>query len=151
MDGYTPDEWNDVVEAPILVNAGVAAADFSIASFVAEIKATHDAIKSAKQEFADSAVIQQLVTTYETRSKEDYPEQEHSELSEEDLIGQIVETRALVRDKSGDQEVGFFTDFLLTMAKRSAEASGEEFLGTGETVSEKEHVFLKKLRAALTD
>src|SRR5690348_9219661 len=118
MDGYTPDEWKSVIEAPILVNGGVIAADFSIVSFAAEIKSTLQSIRAAKQEFPGSTVVQQIASTYEARREEDFPEPEEGKVSQDEVIAKIVGVRDLVRGKSGDQEAQHFTNFLLTAAKR---------------------------------
>lgn len=148
MDGYSAEEWNVVVAAPMSAGLGVMGADFSIISVYSEFKETIRAVMDGGQHFPQSKVIQELMTAYENSGNQQ-PPTNGSGSATDVILKQVGQARGLVRAKSGDQEAQFYADFIREIAKRTAEASGEGLFGTGEKVSGKERSYLENLEKAL--
>lgn len=165
---YSQDEWKTIASVPQSVGAIMASAGFSgLIGSGKEMFASVRGIMNAKQEFANNALIQEIVPDAKDRSKamENAKEQreflmnkikENNVKSSEELRSLILEdckkSIELIEAKEDANTVAEYKKWILNVAEGVANAAKEGgFLGFGgERFSEKEQKLFKELQTILS-
>jgi len=154
-DSFTPEEWNTLISAPMMVSYAVAgAAPGGGIAFVKEMKAVADAIYDAGEQYPKGSLIEAVVSQIKANATDQYegPKQKVSagEIKEKALevcrqVNQISQSKASVEESDS------YKGWLLAVAQKVAEASKEgSFLGFGGTrVNDSEAAALSEIAAAL--
>lgn len=151
---YTDQEWELLRTAPMLVGAGVVAAEPSglvagMKEATAISKAMLDGLQAhaglplfvalgADKERPDTSVLKTKGTTME-----------RVEAQKEKGLDAARDALALLASKGDEGEAEAYRAWLLDVARRTAEAGKER--GTGEMVSQHEKDYLAALEAALSE
>jgi hypothetical protein len=155
---FTDEEWARLERAPMVAGMAISLADPG-----GPIEAVKESLAAMKTvaEAAQSGSRGELVETV-AQSFAEKVRQRHSPLGDfkprgalagEEILGELRTVNELVTQKATPEEAAGFREWLLTAAKRAAEAAKEGgFLGfKAERVSEGEQHMLDKLREVLCE
>jgi hypothetical protein len=154
-EDFTPDEWDELIKAPMVVSYSVmGAAPSGGIGLVKEMKAVADAIFDSGEMAPAGSLIQTVVNEIKT----DATNRSHG--AKETISAGEIKVRALescrnvariLQSKTTEEEANGYKRWLLSIAKSVAEASKEGgFLFFGGTrVSDSETAALTEIASAL--
>ena len=154
-DKFAPDEWNALIEAPMLVGfAAVGASPSGSLGFVREMVTIADALVEAGQEVSADSLVGCVVAEIKANPKK--------LLYERKRKASIVQARSkaletcrravhILRAKASSNEVSAYKDWVLGVGRKVAGATPEEnFLGFGRVrTNESKAAVLNEIAVAL--
>lgn len=149
---YTPEEWDLIVDGPILAGSVIITADPAFFGALKESAAIVQAIKEFS-ETSESQLIREIGNALQTGHKlknPDFPKNQGPEAAMTHLIAECRRAAEIVTAKSPEESLPY-RQHLVEIAKITAESSKEGgFLGFGATrVSEQEKAAIQQLANAL--
>jgi len=149
---YSTEEWQEIVNAPVLAGMLVIASDPAIFGSIKESAAVAKTINELGQT-SDTELIREIGQAMSGEQKPQMPElptKEGPAAVSKSLIDMCQAAALIVQEKS-PEESEVFNRYLIDVAERTAESSKEGgFLGIGATrVSEKEKAAISQLATAL--
>ena len=147
-DNFTPDEWKQVVQSPMLAGLAVTAADpGGLWSAIKEGSGMARSLVEAKSGSEGAAILADIASTFETSEGRRMAQDEVKDLfrgkkaaeASQAAVERLGEISAIVEAKAPDQAAAY-KDFLRGTAQKVAEAGKEGgFMGFGgEQVSDAE-------------
>jgi hypothetical protein len=146
-ESFSSDEWNLLMNAPVLAGMGVSMIDFGVVSFAKEFAAMIRAVTEAKAKYPTNALVQALAAEFESNG--DAPAPAEGKKTPDEILSELEKVAAVVNAKAPQAEAREFKTFLYGISETVANASGEGFLGFGEKVSDKEREYLARVKAVL--
>jgi hypothetical protein len=152
---YTPEEWDLLKKAPLMMAAAVIVSDLSGSVGVAkEFLSMAQAVEETGQQGDVNELVVSLVADLQApQAAQSDADEEPLDLSEarEKALAESREVAALLAQKTTPAEADGFKRWMLSIAKRVSEAAREGgVLGIGsKLVSEKETTMLREIAAAL--
>jgi hypothetical protein len=152
---YTPEEWDLLKKAPLMMAAAVIVSDLSGSVGVAkEFLSMAQAVEETGQQGDVNELVASLVADLQApQAAQSDAGEEPLDLSEarEKALAESREVAALLAQKTTPAEADGFKRWMLSIAKRVSEAAREGgVLGIGsKLVSEKETTMLREIAAAL--
>lgn len=154
---FTDEEWARLERAPIVAGMAVTLADpggpiEAIKESVAAIKTVTEAAQSGGHGELVDAVAKSVAEKAQERQNPLGDFKPRGALAGQEILEELQAVNALIIEKATPEEAASFREWLLTAAKRSAEAAKEGgFLGfKAERVSEGEQKMLDKLGEVLS-
>jgi hypothetical protein len=154
---FTDEEWARLERAPIVAGMAITLADpggpiEAIKESVAAIKTVTEAAQSGGQSELVDAVAKSVAEKAQQRQSPLGDFKPRGALAGQEILEELQAVNALLAEKATPEEAASFREWLLTAAKRSAEAAKEGgFLGfKAERVSEGEQKMLDKLGEVLS-
>ncbi len=154
---FSEEEWNELMMAPMLAGMLVIAADLHITSVMGEMKGMMEGL--LKQEVPPGAdelvgsLITDLKAKSENKEKMEQPDLtgKEPEVMKAELLEQLEEAAAIVDEHCSPKEAHGYKEWVVGVAKRTAEAGREGgFLGIGSVrVSDKEKQMLGEISEVL--
>ncbi|MFN2197277.1 MAG: hypothetical protein ACK2UW_14245 [Anaerolineales bacterium] len=151
---FTTQEWEDLLQAPILAGMVVIISDVSVTAMGRELKGLFNAILAQDappdaQELV-AAVVADYTARAERNEKLEQPELDNDGDPKQQLMDQLKQNLSVLDTKSSPAEKAGFCTWLLQVAQATAEAGREGgFLGIGSVrVSDLEQAALEELRQA---
>ncbi len=152
---YTEQEWEGLLQAPVMAGMYVMVADVSVTAMGKEMAGMLKAIQA--QEAPDAAkelvtsVVADIVAKSSNKEKLAQPELDKHQDPKMQVMKILKETLAVLDEKSTPDEKSGFGSWLMTVAQATAEAGREGgFLSIGAVrVSDKEKEALAELKAEL--
>jgi hypothetical protein len=149
---YSAEEWQQIVNAPVMAGMLVITSDPAIFGSIKESAAVAKAINEFGQT-SETELIREIGRSMSGENKPempDLPSKEGPDAVMKDLVKRCHAAALIVQEKSPD-EADAFNNYLIDVAKRTAESSKEGgFLGIGAVrVSDQEKAAVKQLAAAL--
>jgi hypothetical protein len=156
---FSAEEWQLLREAPMLVSAGVGAADPSgiFGAFKEALAGVKGAVEAAR-EYPNVELIQALLKDQETPKQPDRDQllgpgdsQQKLQHLQGAVLDRCTRAMALVKSKATAEEARAYRDWLMGTARKAAEAAKEGgFLGFGgQQVSSAEEAYLTQIEKAL--
>ncbi len=153
---FNEHQWRLLVNAPRYAAMGVVVIDFTYVSFAKEAWEMLDFAQSAKGLYRDDPLIQDVLAELTSIDSEDNPlarkfggEQTDPARLADQYLEKLGLAAAILDGDVPAEQARLFKRFVYEFAERVANASGEGLLGTGDKVSAKEAVFLRKLKTLL--
>jgi hypothetical protein len=153
---FTDEEWARLERAPIVAGMAISLADpggpiEAIKESTAAIKTVTEAAQSGGGELVD-AVARSVTEKAQQRQSPLGDFKPRGAMAGEEILDELRAVNGLLADKATPEEAAGFREWLLTAAKRAAEAAKEGgFLGFhAERVSEGEQAMLDKLGEVLS-
>ncbi len=154
---FTDEEWARLERAPIVAGMAITLADpggpiEAIKESVAAIKTVTEAAQGGGQAELVDAVAKSVAEKAQHRQSPLGDFKPRGALAGQEILEELQAVNALLSEKATPEEAAAFREWLLTAAKRSAEAAKEGgFLGfKAERVSEGEQKMLDKLGEVLS-
>jgi hypothetical protein len=156
-EAFTDEEWARLERAPIVAGMAISLADpGGPIEAVKESMATLKTVLEAAESGGGAELVDAVADSAAAKSKQrqnplgDF--KPRGALAGEEILEELRAVNELVKEKATPEEAAAFREWLLTAAKRSAEAAKEGgFLGfKAERVSEGEQKMLDKLGEALS-
>ena len=149
---YSPEEWLEVVTAPVLAGMLVITSDPAVFGSIKESAAIATTIGEYGQS-SETELIRDIGRAMSSKDKPqmpDLPTQEGADAVMKELVKKCHSAARIVESKSPEEAEAFNT-YLIDIAKKTAEASREGgFLGIGSTrVSDRETRAVSQLADAL--
>jgi hypothetical protein len=152
---YTEQEWEGLLQAPVMAGMYVMVADVSMTAMGKEMAGMLKAIQA--QEAPDAAkelvasVVADIVAKSSNKEKLAQPELDKHQDPKMQVMKILKEVLAVLDEKSTPDEKLGFGSWLMTVAQATAEAGREGgFLSIGSVrVSDKENAALAELKAEL--
>jgi hypothetical protein len=139
---FTEEEWETVLEGP--TSAGMIITTAERGGTFREVMAMAKAFAEARQEHGSSELLDEIVShkpeTDRTRAHSAEEMREHG-------LGNIRDAVALVSAKATAEELGDYRLFVVSLAKRVAQAKKEK--GSADGISEAEASALAEIETAL--
>ncbi len=152
---YSEEEWEGLLQTPVLVGTYIMAADVSITAMGKEMKGMFQAIQAqnapdAAQDLV-GAVVADIMAKSQTKEKMETPELNKSEDAKKQFLDHLQSATAVLDEKATPEEAAGFKEWLMTIAQATAEAGKEGgFLSIGAVrVSDQEKAALAELKTAL--
>jgi hypothetical protein len=153
---FNEQQWQLLVNAPRYAAMGVVVIDFTYVSFAKEAWEMLDFSQTAKGLYRDDPLIQDVLAELTSLDSEDNPlarklegdQTEPTQLADQ-YLEKLSQAAAILDGETLGGQALLFKRFVYEFAERVANASGEGLLGTGDKVSAKEAVFLRKLKTCL--
>jgi hypothetical protein len=151
---YTEQEWQGLVEAPLLTGTYIIIADVSMTALAKEMRGMYDAMITADVPDASRELISALVDDIKATSDMDEKMEKASTSGGEDpkadLMKRLTTALAVLDEKSTPEEKTGYCEWLMAIANATAQAGREGgFLGIGSVrVSKKEKAALAELQQA---
>jgi hypothetical protein len=142
---YTADEWAMIVAAPLACTDCIIYADMNVTDAMKENERVEQLVQEWKQPGKTQNELIQAVMTELHIS----PGRTSGQQTPDEILNAMQEVVAVVDRKAPADEAREFKQFLYTWADMVANASGEGFLGEGETLSAKEASVLQRLQTVL--
>jgi len=156
MSDYTPEEFQKIVNAPMMTGLAVAMVDMGIVSTAIEATALSKQIAGAAEQYPDNSVIQAAFSEETLKSKQvklAKPDIKSEDVKSGAVIDQAIETIHIalnsLEGKATAAEVHEYKQFIYNCGKAVAEAAGSGLFGSGSKVSARESAALDKLKTAL--
>jgi hypothetical protein len=154
---YSPEEWKQIMTAPVYAGMGIIAADPAITSMFKETAALAKAMLQNPVPEGDQGLIGSIVAEMQSKAdNKEKLEEPQFETKDPEAIMQLIysylsETAAVIAEKAPAAETAAYKEWLLSVARSVAESGREGgFLGIGsQRVSEKEEVVLENYRKTL--
>jgi hypothetical protein len=153
---FTDEEWARLERAPIVAGMAISLADpggpiEAVRESMAAIKTLTEAAQSGGRGELVDAVAKSVAEKTQQRKSPLGDFKPRGAMAGEQILDELRAVNALVGQKATPEEAAAFREWLLTAAKRAAEAAKEGgFLGfKAERVSEGEQRMLDKLREVL--
>ncbi|MGH2982510.1 MAG: hypothetical protein ACRDKV_10775 [Solirubrobacterales bacterium] len=154
---FTDEEWARLERAPLVAGMAITLADpggpiEAVKESMAALKTATEAAPSAAGEDLVGAVSKSVAEKAGQRQNPLGDFKPRGALAGEEILEELRAANALVTEKATPEEATAFRDWLLTAAKRSADAAKEGgFMGfKAERVSEGEQKMLDKLGEVLS-
>jgi hypothetical protein len=154
---FTDEEWARLERAPIVAGMAISLADpggpiEAVKESLAAIKTLTEAAQSGGRSELVDAVAESVAETARERKSPLGDFKPRGALAGEQILEELRAVNELVTQKATPEEAAAFREWLLTAAKRAAEAAKEGgFLGfKAERVSEGEQRMLDKLGEVLS-
>ena len=153
---FTDEEWTRLERAPLVAGMSISLADpGGPIEALKETMATVKTVTEVAQSGGRGDFVDELAQSVAARMKKrDNPLKEFrpkGALAGEEILGELREVMAIVKQKATPEEAARFRDWQLEAAQRAADAAKEGgFMGFGaKQVSEGEQQMLDKLAEAL--
>lgn len=154
---YTEEEWNELVKAPITAGVLIITSDPHVTSMMGEISAMMNAVLKQPVPVGAEELVGALVRDIKakTENKEMMEQMDVKGKDPEQVMGemlaQLKDVCILLDEKSGADEANGFKQWIMGVAKATAEAGREGgFFGIGSVrVSEKEKIAMEEIVKAL--
>ena len=153
---FTDEEWARLERAPLVAGMSISLADpGGPIEALKETMATVKTVTEVAQSGGRGDFVDEIAKSVAARmQKRDNPLKEFrpkGALAGEEILGELREVMAIVKQKATPEEAAQFRDWQLEAAKRAADAAKEGgFMGFGaKQVSEGEQQMLDKLGEAL--
>jgi hypothetical protein len=154
---FTDEEWARLERAPIVAGMAISLADpggpiEAVKESMAALKTVLEAAESGGGAELVDAVADSAAAKSKQRQNPLGDFKPRGALAGEEILEELRAVNELVKEKATPEEAAAFREWLLTAAKRSAEAAKEGgFMGfKAERVSEGEQKMLDKLGEALS-
>lgn len=147
---YSQEEWDLLLQAPVMAGTYIIVADPSITAMPKEMKGMLTAMLStpapADAQELVSSMVADIKARAENKEKMAQPEVEKDQNAQAQIFDQIGQALAILETKAPQEKNGFST-WLMSVAEATAEAGKEGgFLGIGAVrVSDKEKAALGEL------
>ena len=155
-DAFTEEEWARLERAPVVASMAISLADpggpiEAVKESMAAIKTIKEAAETADQELVKE-VARSVAQKMQNRKSPIGDFKPRGALAGQEILDELRAVNELVTQKATPEEAAAFREWLLTSAKRAAEAAKEGgFMGfKAERVSEGEQQMLEKLGEALS-
>ena len=152
---FTDEEWARLERAPVVAGMAISLADpggpiEAVKETMATIKTITEAAQSADGELVN-AVAKSFAEKARKRESPMGDFKPKGALAGQEILKELQGVNALVAEKATPEEAASFREWLLSAAKRAADAAKEGgFMGfNAKRVSEGEQEMLDKLREAL--
>jgi hypothetical protein len=156
-DDFTDEEWARLERAPFVAGLAISLADpggpiEAVKESMAALKTVSEAAQSGGQSELVDAVAKSVTEKAQKRQSPLRDFKPRGALAGEEILEELRAANALVTEKATPEEAAGYREWLLTAAKRAAEAAKEGgFLGfKAERVSEGEQRMLDKLGEVLS-
>ncbi|MDX1413254.1 MAG: hypothetical protein R3293_03635 [Candidatus Promineifilaceae bacterium] len=154
---YTEEEWDELIQAPVMASMLVITADLHVTSVLGEMKGMMEAVvKGPVPEPAQELVgslVEDIKARAENKEKMEMPDTKGQDAEKvlADMMDQVRGAAAILDEKAGAEEARAFKQWVMNVAEATAEAGREGgFLGIGSVrVSDKEKAALKKIAEVL--
>lgn len=152
---YTEQEWEGLLQAPIMAGMYIMVADVSMTAMGKEMAGMLKAIQGQEAPNAAkglvSAVVADIVAKSSNKEKLEQPELDKHQDPKMQIMKILKEDLAVLDEKSTPEEKSGFGAWLMTVAQATAEAGREGgFLSIGSVrVSDKEKAALAELNAVV--
>lgn len=154
---YTEEEWNELVKAPITAGVLIITSDPHVTSMMGEISAMMNAVLKQPVPVGAEELVGALVQDIKakTENKEMMEQMDVKGKDPEQVMGEMLaqlrDVCILLDEKSGADEANGFKQWIMGVAKATAEAGREGgFFGIGSVrVSEKEKIAMEEIVKAL--
>jgi hypothetical protein len=154
---FTDEEWARLERAPFVAGLAISLADpggpiEAVKESMAALKTVTEAAQSGGQSELVDAVAKSVTEKAQKRQSPLRDFKPRGALAGEEILEELRAANALVTEKATPEEAAGYREWLLTAAKRAAEAAKEGgFLGfKAERVSEGEQRMLDKLGEVLS-
>jgi hypothetical protein len=154
---FTDEEWARLERAPFVAGLAISLADpggpiEAVKESMAALKTVTEAAQSGGQSELVDAVAKSVTEKAQKRQSPLRDFKPRGALAGEEILEELRAANALVTEKATPEEAAGYREWLLTAAKRAAEAAKEGgFLGfKAERVSEGEQKMLDKLGEVLS-
>jgi hypothetical protein len=156
---FSDEEWNSLRAIPVLVAAGVSAADPS--GLIGTVHEAFSGVKSMMESYQQSSQLELISALLAEKSMPTMPDRAglFGDGSKEQklanfksaVFGKVQEALTLLGQKASPEEVAAYKQMISTVAEKTANAAKEGgFLGFGgERVSAAEQTFLDQLKGIL--
>ncbi len=142
---FTDEEWEQVLQGP--PTAGMIVITAQRGGSIRESFSMAKAYTEARREHGDSELLDTIAST---KPEVDHTRYHSPEELKEHGLGHLRDAVALLEQKAKPEEVDDYKRFVVTLAKRVAEAHREGFLGlSGERVSDAERAAIEEIAQAL--
>ncbi|MBE2220834.1 MAG: hypothetical protein IAF02_04805 [Anaerolineae bacterium] len=152
---YTEQEWEGLLQAPVMAGMYIMVADVSVTAMGKEMAGMLKAIQAqnapdAAKELV-SAVVADIVAKSSNKEKLEQPELDKQQDPKVQIMKILKDDLAVLDEKATPEEKSGFGAWLMTVAQATAEAGREGgFLTIGSVhVSDKEKTALAELKAEL--
>jgi hypothetical protein len=152
---YTDQEWEGLLQAPLMAGFYIIMADISVTGMGKELKGLYQAVLAqqapeAAQELV-AAVTADIVARSQQKGALEQPKLEENQEPRPQILNAIQQDLAVLDEKSTPEEKAGYSAWLVNVAQATAEAGREGgFLGIGSVrVSEQEKTALAGLQQAL--
>ena len=148
---FTPEEWKQLIYAPLIAGSLIIGSDISVTGFVKEAKAMKEA--TLNYEAADQSLVADLVADFVKRmeAKEKFEAPKFS--NEEEIsaaLKQISDAAATLEAKATPEDAKSFSQWVMNVAQATAEAAKEGGMFSKKVlVSDKEKAMLERIQQAL--
>jgi hypothetical protein len=148
---FTPEEWKQLIYAPLIAGSLIIGSDISVTGFVKEAKAMKEA--TLNYEAADQSLVADLVADFVKRmeAKEKFEAPKFS--NEEEIsaaLKQISDAAATLEAKATPEDAKSFGQWVMNVAQATAEAAKEGGMFSKKVlVSDKEKAMLERIQQAL--
>jgi hypothetical protein len=156
-DSFTDEEWARLERAPIVAGMAISLADpggpiEAVKETMAAIKTVTEAAQAAGSDELVGAVAKSVADKAQHRQNPLGDFRPKGALAGQEILEELRAVNELVTSKATPEEAAAFREWLLTAAKRTAEAAKEGgFMGFhAQRVSEGEQHMLDKLGEALS-
>ncbi len=152
---YTKEEWDGLLQAPMLVGMTIIMADVSVTAMAKEmagmLKGMSTQEVSANVQDLVAAIVADYTAKSQNKEKLPQPEIDKRQDPRKQLLDQLLAATAVLNEKASPAEKAGFNAWLMVVAQATAEAGREGgFLGIGSVrVSDKEKAALEALKTAL--
>lgn len=149
---FTTQEWEAVLQAPLLAGMVVIISDVSMTAMARELKGLFEAILAQEAPADAQELVAAVVADYAARAERNEKLEQPQVNSDEDpmqqLMDQLQQDLSVLDTKTSPAEKAGFCTWLLQVAQATAEAGREGgFLGIGSVrVSDQEKEALEELR-----
>lgn len=142
---FTDEEWEQVLQGP--PTAGMIVITAQRGGSIRESFSMAKAYTEARREHGDSELLDTIAST---KPEVDHTRYHSPEELKEHGLGHLRDAVALLEQKAKPEEVDDYKRFVVSLAKRVAEAHREGFLGlSGERVSDAERSAIEEISQAL--
>ena len=149
---YSPEEWEIIVNAPVMAGTLVIISDPAVFGSIKEAAAMVKKINEAATETSTELIraIGEAIRAGHKFDKSEMPKEDTPQATMNTLVKMCHKAALIVKDKSPDEEEAF-NQYLVEIAKTTAASSKEGgFLGIGAVrVSEAERAAVDQLAEAL--
>lgn len=149
---FTEQQWQQVLQAPLLTGTYIITADISITAMPKETSALFKAMTTAPVPASVQALVASMVETLkemgENKEKLDVPPSDKGADVAAEILNSLNDSLAVLDGKASPEEQAGFRSWLMELAQATAEAGREGgILGIGSVrVSEQEKAALAELR-----
>jgi hypothetical protein len=142
---FADEEWEQILQGP--PTAGMIVITAQRGGSIRESLSMAKAYTEARREHGDSELLDTIAST---KPEVDHTRYHSPEELKEHGLGHLRDAVALLEQKATPEEVDDYKRFVVSLAKRVAEAHREGFLGlSGERVSDAERAAIEEIAQAL--
>ncbi|MEZ4226323.1 MAG: hypothetical protein R3B13_35590 [Polyangiaceae bacterium] len=144
--GFTSDEWDQITEAPLQIYLAMLTVDVAVDSLDDEARAFSDALTEVIEKCQPGSWMR---GAFEAASQPTATQARGAAaMSEDELCGSLSALSAVLQRRAGDTEAHTFSELLVHLARRIAEATGGLFPGAPR-VTPAERELIWRIRQSL--